>query len=246
LNGFLVRAGIDHTYGHWNAPVNPITRQFIYVPIPEDTNTLYFDNLETPYKWIIPRLKKFCSENKVDLNIDLGFPNELKKQTMHLDPDFEKLTYGDWANRRGKGISQLDKGDIIAFYAGLKPISLCRHKLIYALIGLYVVKEIVYLKKIPRERWHENAHTRRKLHDHNEIVVRAKRDVSGRLQSCIPFGEWRDRAYRVRNDLLDAWGGLSVSNGYIQRSAVPPSFLDTRRFYKWFLKKQVKLIQENN
>jgi len=38
-----------------------------------------------------------------------------------------------------------------------------------------------------------------------DIVVRAKSGVSGRLTQCIPIGEWRDRAYRVRKDLLKTW-----------------------------------------
>jgi hypothetical protein len=246
MRGFLVRAGIDHSYGNWNAPVDPASREFVYVPIPEGKNTTFFDSLETPYQQIIPDLNKFCSEKNLDLRTGLRFPEELKKQMMHLDPDFEKLTYGDWANRRGKGISQLDNGDLIVFYAGLKPTAQCGHKLIYALIGIYIVEEIVPLKLINRERWFENAHTRRKLHDSAEIIVRAKTKLSGRLENCIPFGEWRDRAYRVKKDLLEKWGGLSVADGYVQRSAVPPSFLDATKFYKWFQSQNIKLIPQNN
>jgi hypothetical protein len=32
----------------------------------------------------------------------------------------------------------------------------------------------------------------------------------------------RGGVYRVRNDLLDAWGGLDIKDGYIQRSAFLP------------------------
>lgn len=246
MKGFLVRAGIDHSYGHWNSPVNPATDQFVYVPIPEGATTTFFDSLETPYQKILPHLYKFCSDQKLDLKADLCFPSELENQMMHLDPDFEKLTYGDWGNRRGKGISKLTNGDLIAFYAGLKPIKPCGQKLIYALIGIYIVEEIVSLKTIPRERWSENAHTRRILHDSAEIIVRAKKNVSGRLGKCIPIGEWRDRAYRVKKNISDRWGGLSVTDGYIQRSAVPPSFLDADRFYEWFLGQNIELISRNN
>ena len=47
--------------------------------------------------------------------------------------------------------------------------------------------------------------------------------VPQRMRHVRGLGEWRDRAYRVRKDLLKTWGGLSVNDGYIQRSAVPPS-----------------------
>jgi hypothetical protein len=47
---------------------------------------------------------------------------------MHLDPDFQNLTYGDRGDRRGKEISQLKEGDFLAFYAGLRPIKKCEHK----------------------------------------------------------------------------------------------------------------------
>jgi hypothetical protein len=62
----------------------------------------------------------------------------------------------------------------------------------------------------------------------------------------VPIGEFRDRAYRVRNELESAWGGLSVKDGYIQRSAVPPAFLAPQLFYEWFIEQDVKLLRRNN
>ena len=115
------------------------------------------------------------------------------------------------------------------------------------LIGIYIVDEFVPADNIPTDRWRENAHTRRKLIiGASDIVVLVKKLISGRLEKCIPIGEWRSRAYRVKNELLEEWGGLSVKDGYIQRSAVPPSFLNPTKFYQWFLNQGVKLIQENN
>ena len=57
---------------------------------------------------------------------------------MHLDPDFEWLTYGDNGDKRGAGIKHLSEGDLLVFYAGLKPVR-ASGKLIYGLVGLYVV-----------------------------------------------------------------------------------------------------------
>ena len=93
--------------------------------------------------------------------------------------------------------------------------------------------EILPAKSIPKARWAENAHTRRVPKD-DDIVVRAKPETSGRLRCCIPIGELRDGVYRVRKNLLKAWGGLDIKDGYIQRSVRLPAFLDSKKFYRWF------------
>jgi hypothetical protein len=109
-----------------------------------------------------------------------------------------------------------------------------------------LIEEVVSLTDVEQERWGQNAHTRKTKVGKADIVVRAKPKLSGRFERCIPIGEWRARAYRVRADVLDAWGGLSVKDGYIQRSIVPPAFIDALRFYDWFLKLNIPLIQKNN
>jgi hypothetical protein len=79
----------------------------------------------------------------------------------HLDPDFEYLTYGD-QGQRGKRIDNLLKAeDLLAFFAALRPVDGPLRPLVYAIIGLYVVDEIVSAVSIPESRWFENAHTRR-------------------------------------------------------------------------------------
>jgi hypothetical protein len=60
------------------------------------------------------------------------------------------------------------------------------------------------------------------------------------------IGEWRDRAYRVRPELLAKWGGLSCKDGYIQRSGVPPAFLQPERFLSWFEEQNPRLLACNN
>ena len=77
-------------------------------------------------------------------------------------------------------------------------------------------------------------------------MVRAKPGVSGRLIRCLPIGELRARFYRVRNDLLDTWGGLDIKDGFIHRNVRLPAFLDTEKFYRWFLAQKPKLVAENN
>ena len=165
---------------------------------------------------------------------------------MHLDPDFDHLTYGDGGERAKQIRTKVGRGDLLVFYAGMRDVQ-PPAGLVYALIGLYVVEDIVSALTVPVPRRHENAHTRRILAaGAGDIVVRARRKVSGRLERCIPIGSYRARAYRVWPKLLAAWGGLSVKNGYLQRSARLPEFTNARRFYDWFLAQGVALLPHNN
>lgn len=234
MMAILVRVGVDHSYGHWNAPVDPQTCEFEYVAIPEKPTTMFHEGCARPYTLIEPRLRSFAARHGADLIRDLRCPPELLVQNMHLDPDFDHLTYGDVGARRGSHIRQMQRDDIIVFYSGMRPIVPCEHRLIYAIIGLFRVAEVVDASTIPSDRWNENAHTRKIKRGLSDIVVRAQPRVSGLLTRCLPIGEMRERAYRVTSSLLQTWGGLSVNDGYIQRSARPPRFLDANKFANWF------------
>src|SRR5579871_700809 len=215
MKGLLVRIGVDHAYGCWNAPVDA-AGQFVYVPIPERLGTAFHSGLARNYGEILPTLGRFCEEHRCNLFADLRFPRQLLDHPMHLDPDFECLTYGDEGARRGAGMVKMAEGDLLVFYGGLRPVHRCQHRLVYALMGLYFVREVVPVAAVPEERWYENAHVRKIERGPTDFVVRAKPGLSGRFDHCIPIGEWRDGAYRVRRALLQEWGGLSVNDGFIQ------------------------------
>ena len=166
-------------------------------------------------------------------------------KNMHLDPDFNHLTYGD-RNQRGNRLRILEAGDVIIFYAGLWDTRPAR-ELVYAIIGKFEVERWTLAANVSPGDWDKNAHSRKILDaDADDIIVYGRPGASGRLERCIPIGEWRERAYRVRKDLLEEWGGLSITNGYIQRSVYLPCFLDPERFLKWFKRQNPKLIQRNN
>src|SRR6266849_3731032 len=245
MKALLVRIGVDQAYGRWNAPIDADGR-FVYVPIPEKPSTSFHVGLERRYAEVLPPLQRFCEEHRRDLHRDLRFPQDLLERAMHLDPDFEYLTYGDVGGRRGAGMVNMHEGDLLVFYGGMRPIHRCRHKLIYALMGLYVVQEVVHVANVPPKRWYENAHLRKTKRGDTDIVVRAKSGLSGRFDRCVPIGEWRDGAYRVRQDVLNAWGGLSVKDGFIQRSAVPPALNMPNQFLDWLQKQGIQLMQRNN
>lgn len=141
MKGLLIRIGIDQAYGGWNAPVDPGSGQFVYVPIPEGPSVTFHQGLERPFTRCIPDLEQFAQACNQSVG-DLRFPTDLLNSCMHVDPDFEHLTYGDDGSRRGSGILDLSEGDLLAFYAGLRPVCRCQHKLIYGLVGLYVLDEV--------------------------------------------------------------------------------------------------------
>lgn len=165
----------------------------------------------------------------------------------HFDPDFEELTYGDNHQRAARIRSVLADGDgsFIVFYAGL--CSIHSGELVYSIIGFYSIESIVPGPAVRRADWHRNAHTREgDCSDENTVVVFARSPGSGRLVHHIPIGHYQRRAYRVTPKLLDDWGGLDVHDGYIQRSAFLPRFLDGDRFLRWFERQKPVLIREQN
>jgi hypothetical protein len=218
----------------WGAlqPINPDTYEFVYVPIPEEKETRP-EYKKTYDQFIVP-----CQ------NLGQVLPRQLLSRFAHLDPDFLYLTYGD-EKSKGERIKIVQEGDVLAFYSGLKPIKPCEHKLIYALIGLYVVDKVLSANQITKKDWDKNAHTRKRVNE-TDVVVFAKPGLSGRLERCIPIGEFRNGAYRVRKELLDKWGGLKVEDGFIQRSATLPWLCNPEKFYDWFKKQNVMLIAANN
>jgi hypothetical protein len=236
VRALLVRVGADQTEGGgwWNAPFNSITREFVYVPIPE-TKELR-PGFQKPFTLLQGALRSFGK----------CLPSAVQNTNMHLDPDFEHLTYGDQGERAKQIRSKLGNGDLLVFYAALADMNPAR-RLTYAIIGLYVIEKIVEATAVSSFQWDDNAHTRRVLEDGaTDIVVRAKPGKSGRLHVCIPIGEFRDRAYRVTLSLLRCWGGISAQNGFLQRSARLPEILNAAAFYNWFLSNDPCLIKKNN
>jgi Nucleotide modification associated domain 3 len=192
--------------------------------------------MENPYSALVPVLSKF----------GVTLPVHLRAQNMHLDPDFDYLSYGDQGERANQLRRKLSQGDRIIFYSGLKDVD---HgpRLVYAIIGIFVVDDIVLATSVPESARNSNAHSRRILAEGaQDIVVLGYQNLSGRLERCLPIGEWRNDAYRVRLDILEAWGGLSVKDGYLQRSARLPEFLDPARFLDWLESERPRLIRANN
>lgn len=220
-----------------------MTREFVYVPTPDREGKRYRPCCRRSYREVRPALRRFSG--KCGIQPCLCLPGQLWGRAMHLDPNFETLTYGDNGRRRGREIAKLRESDMLVFYAGLRSIN-AEEDLVYALVGIYFVQDVVRAVDVSARRHGENAHTRWRPVSEDDIIVRAKARISGRFKRCIPIGEWRSGAYRVQRSTLKAWGGLSVKDGYIQRSARPPEFLKPEKFLRWLQTQNVELVQRIN
>jgi Nucleotide modification associated domain 3 len=234
MRALLVRVGADGTAigGRWNAPVDSTTGEFAYVPICEPEPLAA--GLETPFAWWAPAVAR--------LGVEL--PESLHGRVAHADPDFGHLTYGDRRERGRQIREKLGPGDLLVFYAGLRDVR--QHRLVYALIGLLEIAHVAAARDVPADRRHVNAHTRRLEVAETDVVVFGRAGASGRFERCLPFATHRAGAYRVLPELLAAWGGLRVKDGYVQRSARLPELLDPARFVAWLDRQDVTLVARDN
>jgi Nucleotide modification associated domain 3 len=234
VRALLVRVGADCTEagGRWNGPVDAATGAFAYVPIPEPEAVR--EGLETPYARWAPAVER----------LGLELPRRLLGRAAHGDPDFTRLTYGDRRERGRQIREKLGPGDLLVFYAGLRDVG--RRQLVYALVGLITIDAITAARELPADRWDENAHTRRREIGETDVVVHGRDGVSGRFERCLEFAGFRSGAYRVHPELLEAWGGLRVRDGYVQRSARLPELADPARFLAWLGAQDVTLVARDN
>ena len=114
MNALLVRVAADRSEGGgvWNGPVDSLTGEFAYVAIPEQSPV--HPGLAKPYSALAPVLERF----------GVRLPAHLARRPMHLDPDFNHLTYGDHRQRAKQLRAHLAPEDLIVFYAGLKTSAL--------------------------------------------------------------------------------------------------------------------------
>ncbi len=261
MKALLVRVGIDSGLktGHWLAPVNS-NNEFAYVPILEEEPEEVVQECRRTYE----NFKAICKE--------LGKPLPMNDNTCaHLDPDFSELTYGDidcvdatdGNNHRGKPLLKLDGGDLLVFFAGLDPGRWLDRNvpLVQAIVGLYVLKQkpVSATDKTYFDAIRDNnAHTRRKEYGAKDIIAFAKpAPLSGRLEKCIPIGEYDNKHYYLKQNLFEEWGGFLGRNGsplkevHLQRTPLL-SFCDPEKFYKWFKSYKykdgsyIKLQERNN
>ena len=79
--------------------------------------------MQKPYQLVTRALARF----------NCFLPLHLTAQSMHLDPDFDHLTYGDQGQRAKQIQTKLAGGDLLVFYASMRDVN--GGGLVYALIG---------------------------------------------------------------------------------------------------------------
>ena len=247
MKGVLLRVGCDSTPtgGNWNAPVNLRSLEYVYIPIAGH---------EERYQHLgsCPTYGTFSSAlGRLGVALPLHLTPSMK---VHLDPDFTSLTFGEPYLRktgklssRGLTLDRLNAGDFIVFFAGFRAIGHPRSSpLSYCLFGIFYVRSKTFVHDLPIDKRHSCAHGRRKGAE-KDLVIWGDPKRSGRFQKAIPIGEYRNRAYRVTKELLHKWGDLTVKDGYLQRSAIPPFFLDPHKFISWIGRQgqTLPLLQSN-
>lgn len=111
---YLIRVGTDKNRksGGIYAPIFR-NRSFVYIPIPEwdEVNRSFVHGVKPMYG----------TEKSKSRHLSEYFPgrrrDKMKDVTIHFDPEFQTFTFGDFA----PSLSKLSEGDLLVFYAGLRP-----------------------------------------------------------------------------------------------------------------------------
>ena len=108
---YLLRVGVDKTYGGFHSPIFKDDLSYLFIPIP-DKNVLEGKSITySKYKW----------NNKSVLPY---IPSKLASNTIHNDPEFNTCTYGSPKYNKNNNIEKnynklikLKRNDLLVFYA---------------------------------------------------------------------------------------------------------------------------------
>jgi hypothetical protein len=103
-------------------------------------------------------------------------PQKSREAVAHYDPEFETFTDGDPTRNKRAQLLQLEKNDLLVFYAGLRPAGALIGGRLY-IIGFFTVASVVSIEEASSwppphlSHLHGNAHFRRKQLDEGLVVV---------------------------------------------------------------------------
>ncbi len=186
-NILLLRIGIDSGSG---GTLGPIFHDgtFEYVPIPEHP------------EYVSPRSVYYCDlPARHGGNLAQYVPRKHAESAAHYDPEFLTFTYGDPTRNKSAQLRRLNDGDLLVFYAGLRPREARSGGRLY-IIGYFTVSSVEDIQTtkpwpppdVPR-LW-RNAHLRRRRPDHGLVVVCGHKRTSKLLERAIPIS---DEAQRI-------------------------------------------------
>lgn len=216
MKALLLRVGIDKGCGGTLGPIFE-DGSFEFVPIPERFPLLG----ASTYNDRIGRMGK---------RLSTYVPSSLKNAPMHEDPEFLSNTYGDPTVKRYY-LLKLTKGDLLVFYAGLRPFTTDKHEEALYIIGYFRVKRVTDFNILSnaerdelRRTYSNNAHLKRQ-NTLNDLVIVAGDEHSRLLKTALLLSEKRpNRAGRLTDALSSEMENFLGISGFIQRS-IPPRFV---------------------
>ena len=180
----LLRIGLDSGYGGDVAPIFEDST-FEYVPIPEydksSENRIYSET--------------YGRHGKL-LSLYVG--PRYKNMKIHFDPEFETFTYGDHL-KKGKVFGNLQTGDYVVFYAGLRPYHGDSPPRGLYIIGFFCVDRVYIYKDLVSDEilnlLKNNAHVKRGDIAKDTVIVKGNPSKSRLL----------DKAIRISNIGSEHW-----------------------------------------
>lgn len=205
-NILLLRVGIDLGCGGTLGPIFP-DDTFEYVPIPE--NPQYVSPRSVYYRDLPARRGGTLAQY---------VPGRYREAAAHYDPEFETFTYGDPTRNKRAQLLRLDDGDLLIFYAGLRPVGSRAASRLY-IIGYFTVASVDGID--PTNPWPPtnashllgNAHLRRDRPDHELVVVCGHARTSKLLDQAVVISDEAQRATPETEKRLGIRGSLKRAIG---------------------------------
>ncbi len=202
----LLRVGIDSGCGGTLGPIFP-DGTFEYVPIPESpqcvsARSLYFRDLPARHGG---RLAQYV-------------PTRYREAAAHYDPEFQTFTYGDPTRNKRAQLLRLNNGDLLVFYAGLRPVGSQAASRLY-IIGYFTVASVESIESAKpwpppsASRFWGNAHLRRSRADHGLVVVCGHSRASRLLERAIMISDETQHATAETEKRLGIRGSLMRAIG---------------------------------
>ncbi|MGH8273792.1 MAG: hypothetical protein ACRES9_06000 [Gammaproteobacteria bacterium] len=223
-NILLLRVGIDSGCGGTLAPIFP-DGTFEYIPIPE--NPKYVSSRSVYFRDLPARHSEPLTQY---------VPRKFRDEAAHLDPEFDTFTYGDPGRLKRSQLLRLVNGDMLVFYAGLRPPGARKGSSLYV-IGYFDIASVKQIE--PTLPWPpqnmpdlaKNAHLRRNRPDQGLVVVSGHAERSRLFDKAIAISDETGYAtpetemrMGIRGSLRRAigrWvpsGNLAAAHDWITRS----------------------------
>lgn len=189
---------------------------FEYVPIPDN-----------PRKTSSRTLSFSQIRGRSGRDIEQFVPTKYRGGPAHLDPEFETFTYGDPTRNKRQQLLRLTGGDMLVFYAGLRPQEQRHGSLLY-IIGYFTIEksyDVAGTEPWPsaslKHLWN-NAHFRRKACDPGLVVVQGEPNSSRLLRTAVRLSDNQqmilpemERRFGITGSVKRAGAGRWVSSTHV-------------------------------